>query len=111
MKDRANKILLWIATILVIVAYLFWEVIEEKTGYNIYFVGIALFITILSYIIYRALKYTITFILFWLSIGNLVDELMFDNTALYATELVYLSLVLIVAFFYNKRRRNIAVKP
>lgn len=111
MSPSNNKILLTIATIVIVVAYLFWGVVEKYTGVDIYFPAIALFICLISYYIYANHKYTISFILFWLSVGNFIDELFFDNTALYLTEIGYSVVVLCSAYFYNRKRLKNAVKP
>lgn len=106
MKDKSNILLLTVATILIVVAYLFWGVVQNITGYDIYFPGIALFILMVSFFIWKNFKYTISFILMWLAFGNFIDEVCFDNTALYFLEIAYAVLVLIVAYFYNKKKKK-----
>ena len=109
MQDKHNKILLWIATTVVVVAYLFWGFIQKITGVDIYFIGIAFFIFLMSLYVFLNHKYTISFVLMCLAFGNIVDEICLNNTELLASEIIYVIIVLIASIFYNryiKKLRN-----
>lgn len=111
MSHKQKIIFLSIATTVIVVAYLFWGYIQRFTGIDIYFPGIALFIVLMSLYVFINDRYTISFILFWLAFGNFIDELLMDNTSLKTTEIIYVLLILLFSYFYNRKRKKITAKP
>lgn len=113
MSDKSKIIFLWIATVIIIVAYMFWEVIfiftggdielynktgDLKGGIAIYFPLQAFFMVMLCWYINYGLHKPISFVLLWLSIGNFIDELFFDNTTTKSIEIIFAGLVFIIGY-------------
>lgn len=92
------KYLLYIATLISIITYLFWSYCPK----NSFYIGNALFIFMLCMYIFALDKQSfIKFVLFSLSLNNLLDELLFDNTILGYNELVILVIVPLIWFIKN----------
>lgn len=92
-----NKSILYIALILSIVTYLFWELIAFK----IFYIGNALVIFLLcTYLFYNDKKSFVKFCFFQLSLSNLLQEICNSNTTLEFSELL---LILIVPFIWYVR--------
>lgn len=119
MSTKNKIIFLWIATAIIVVAYLFWEAIFIATGGNlkhynetgetgmgidVFFPLQALFMCMLCWIVNSLLKYTVTFILFWLSLGNLIDELLFNNQSANNIEYAYAICVFVAGMFIHIRK-------
>lgn len=113
MSDKSKNIILWIATVVIIVAYLFWKPVfwltggdlklyeatgTLKGGFDLYYIFQALFMLLVCYYLSATFQRPVTFILFWLCAGNFVDELFFDNTAEKTTELGYSIFVFVLAY-------------
>lgn len=95
------KYFLHIATLISLITYLFWNFLPIGSFY----IGNALFISMLCmYIFSLDKKSFIKFVLFCLSLNNLFDELLFDNTILGYNELVILVIVPIIWLFKNKKK-------
>jgi len=99
------KYLLHIATILSILTYSFWIYFPKESFY----VGNGLFIFLLClYIFLQNRKSFIKFVLFCLSINNLLDELFFNPTELGVNELAFaISIPLIWLYKSNSNAREI----
>jgi len=94
------KYFLHIATLLSIITYLFWSYFPKGSFY----VCNALFIFMLCVYIFALDKQSfIKFVLLSLSLNNLFDELLFDNTILGYNELIILVIVPIIWLIKNKR--------
>lgn len=121
MSDKNKIIFLWIATVIIIVAYLFWKPIFWATGgdlklyeeigtvqggFDIYHIGQALFMLMLCWLINYIWRHTVTFILFWLCFGNFIDELFFDNTTCGEYELGFAVLVFALGIRYDIKRNE-----
>jgi hypothetical protein len=122
MSKKNQIVFLWIATAVIVVAYLFWKVIfwlsggdlttynetgDTSTGVDVFFQLQALFMLMLCWYIHYQKHYTITFILFWLCLGNFIDELLFDNTATSALEIFYAVAVFVRGYLYNEKKIEI----
>lgn len=96
------KYILHIATIISIITYLFWVQLPKGSFY----VGNGIFIFLLCvYIFLQERNNFIKFILFSLSLNNLLDELFFNPTQIGVNEI---SLLLIVPLiWYLKSRKNV----
>lgn len=99
------KYLLHIATPVSVITYLFWEHLP-KGGF---YVGNALFIFLLcTYIFTKDRQSFIKFVLFCLSLNNLLDELFFNPTELGINEVFFALIVVIIGFVkYNKNARKV----
>ncbi len=93
------KYLLYIATPVSLITYLFWEQLPKGSFY----IGNALFIFLLcSYIFVNHKQSFIKFVLFGLSLNNLIDELFFNPTELGYNELA-LAVSLPIIWFYKTK--------
>jgi len=99
---------LWIASIISIFAYSFWRYLWDFAFYPIQ----ALFIFLLSLVIFmQNRKLFISFFLLCTSIGNLFDELFFDNTITTKSEIIFALTIPIIWYFKNKyNARKICTK-
>lgn len=93
------KITLYIATIISIVTYLFWEALPKGSFY----IGNGLFIFLLCMVLYRSNKMFITYFLACISLSNLLDELFFNPRVLGWNEL---ALIIVVPAIWLYRNRN-----
>ena len=103
------KIILYIATILIVLLYLFWEQIENFLGFYIFEIGNSLFITLLcTYLFLTDKKSFIKFILFSLSLNNLIDELTLKTDKIYLSEILTGVAILLFAIYkyHNDRKRT-----
>lgn len=88
------KFILYVALFVSLITYLFWSYLPKGSFY----VGNSLFIMLICfYIFVTDRKSAIKFILFSLSINNLLDELFFDNTILQINEIITGICILIFA--------------
>ena len=95
-----GKIILYIATVISLITYLFWEYLP-KGGF---YVGNALFIFLLCiYLFLNDKKSIIKFILLALSLNNLLDEMFFDNTKLELNEILTALTIFIFAIIKKKK--------
>lgn len=119
MSIRNTKIFLWIATAVIVVAYLFWKPIfwltggdlkayeltgDTSTGLDVFFPLQALFMCMMCWLVNHLFKYTVTFILFWLSFGNLIDEVLLNNDHADWLEYCYAGVVLMVTFVIHRKK-------
>jgi hypothetical protein len=98
---KENNILIF-AIVVGIVTYLFWSLISDF-GYDIYYIGNALFIFLLAVYIKRVTpKSFITFFLVCITLSNLIDELFFDNTKFGINEIIA-TIILPIYYYLNER--------
>ena len=92
--------LIWVATVISIATYLFWGYLPKGSFY----IGNAIFIFILSLIIFiQNRKLFITFFLLCIAGNNLLDELFFEPTIFGLNELF---ITLIVPILYYARKNH-----
>lgn len=99
-----KKIILYIAIIISLFTYNLWHYLPKGSFY----VGNALFITLLSFYLYlKEPKSFITFVIFTLSINNLLDELFFGNTNTHVHEVLTAFFIVIIGLkkYSNDRER------
>ena len=97
------KIILYIATLIIVVTYLFWEQIENYLGFHIFEINTAIFITLLCvYLFFNDKKSLIKFVLLSLSLNNLFDELFFSPRLLEVNELITGLGIIIFAIIKSK---------
>jgi len=101
-RKGVYKQLLNIATIIIVLTFLFWDRLglTEDESILLFQRGNALFISIICLFIFiNFKKLWIAFFLFCISLNNLADELWFDNTKLQLNELLF---TLIITYFTIK---------
>lgn len=99
-KDK----ILSLAIVISLITYTFWSQISDF-GYDIYYIGNALFIFLLALYIRQVSKPSfITFFLFCLAINNLLDELLFDNTKFGGNEII--ATILLPLVYYLRKNNN-----
>lgn len=92
--------LIWVATIVSIVTYLFWVYLPKGSFY----IGNALFIFLLTLIIFKQNRNLfITFFLLCIAGNNLLDELFFEPRKLGINEIIF---ALIIPFIYYARKNR-----
>ena len=92
--------LIWVATIISIATYLFWDYLPKGSFY----IGNALFIFLLSLIIFiQNRNLFITFFLLCIAGNNLLDELFFEPTKIGINEIIF---ALITPLFYYARKNR-----
>lgn len=92
------KILLYLATLISIVTYSFWQQIKEITDVSVFYIGNALFISLICFYIYlQDRKSFIKFLLFELSVANLFKEIFLDPGILTLSEAL---LIVIIPFIW-----------
>ena len=90
-----------------IVTYSFWDLISNL-GYDIYYIGNALFIFLLALYIKQVSKPSfLTFFLFCLALNNLLDELLFDNTKFGINEIIASVLLILVYYFRTTDKKYV----
>tara|TARA_R110000851_G_scaffold24775_4_gene71749 strand:+ start:3542 stop:3838 length:297 start_codon:yes stop_codon:yes gene_type:complete len=95
-----GKPILYIATVISSITYLFWSYLPKGSFY----IGNALFILLLCvYLFLNDKKSIIKFILLSLSLNNLLDEIFFDNTKLELNEILTALTIFIFAITKKKR--------
>lgn len=93
--------ILYIASILSILTYSLWNYIP--IDYFFYY-GNSIFICLLCiYIFFTDKQSNIKFILFALSVNNLLDELFFDNTKFELNEILFFLAIIVLTRFRNGR--------
>jgi hypothetical protein len=104
-KKETN--ILRLAIVVGIVTYSFWDLISNL-GYDIYYIGNALFIFLLALYIKQVSKPSfLTFFLFCLALNNLLDELLFDNTKFGINEIIATILLILVYYFRTTDKKNV----
>lgn len=94
MTDKIIKIALFIS----IITYQFWDLFPKGSFY----IGNAIFILLLSTVVYLSQKSLWTFLLICLSLNNLLDELFFNPTKQGLNE-VFVLIVVPVIWYVIKR--------
>jgi hypothetical protein len=95
-----GKPILYIATVISLITYLFWSYMPKGSFY----VGNAIFILLLCvYLFLNNKESVIKFVLMSLSINNLLDEVFFDNTKLELNEILTALTIFIFALIRKKK--------
>jgi hypothetical protein len=95
-----GKPILYIATVISLITYLFWSYMPKGSFY----VGNAIFILLLCvYLFLNNKESVIKFVLMSLSINNLLDEVFFDNTKLELNEILTALTIFIFAIIKKKK--------
>lgn len=98
------KWLLYLALIISIITYSFWEQIKELTGIGVFYMGNALFITLICFYIFKKDKKSfITFVLFEVSFANLIKEIALNQSVLTLGEAL---LIVIIPFIWYLKHSN-----
>lgn len=117
-EDRKNKVLLWSAIIVCVIAFQFWDSLKESVGVflsnnygysiNFYHTGMALFYCLLAVFIFKNFKkYFASFVLLCLTINNLMDELIFNPEKIQLNEYsIILFLAIYWAYHYHKHSKK-----
>lgn len=102
MIDKIKKYLLYIAFIISLIVYSFWKYIKEVYNVQIFYIGVATYITILSYQIYKDNKNSfIRFLLFELAVANLIKELFLNPGELLLQEALLIVIVPVIWYLRN----------
>lgn len=97
------KLILYIAIVVSLVTYLFWGYLPKGSFY----IGNSLFIFLICLYTYlKDSKNILIFILFSLSLNNLFDEILFDNTKFQINELIIGFSILIFSLIKYKNDRK-----
>lgn len=105
-----NKFLLWMALFIGLFTYSFWGIIKDFFGIGIFYSGNALFIFSICLFLFNSnRKSLICFLLLFVSLNNLLDELFFDATKIQYNEAVLLILAPFIWYLKTKinARKNI----
>ena len=95
-----GKPILYIATVISIITYLFWSYMPK----GCFYIGNAIFILLLCvYLFLNNKESVIKFVLMSLSINNLLDEVFFDNTKLELNEILTALTIFIFALIRKKK--------
>mgnify|MGYP003630672548 CR=1 FL=1 len=98
-----DKPILYMATVVSLITYLFWSYLPKGSFY----IGNAIFILLLCvYLFLNDRGSVIKFTLISLSINNLLDEMFFDNTKLELNEILTVLTIFIFALIKNKNVRK-----
>ena len=98
-----NKVILYIALIISILTYFFWEAMFT----NAFYIGNALFISMLcTFLYYNDKKSFIKFCLFNLSLSNLLQELFNKNITLGYPELLLIIFVPLMWYIRNVLKKD-----
>lgn len=98
------KLILYIATVLIVINYLFWKQIEDYLGFYIFEINTAIFISLIcSYMFFTDKNSLIKYILFAMSLNNLFDELTLDTDTLKISELLTGVSIFIFALIRKKK--------
>ena len=91
-----------LALLISIITHSFWQQIKEITDFSIFYIGNALFISMICFYLYNTDKNSfIKFLIFELSVANLIKELFLDPGILTLTEAL---LIVIVPFIWYLRK-------
>jgi hypothetical protein len=104
-KKETN--ILRLAIVVAIVTYSFWDLISNL-GYDIYYIGNALSAFLLALYIKQVSKPSfLTFFLFCITLNNLLDELLFDNTKFGINEIIATILLILVYYFRTTDKKDV----
>ena len=91
-----------------IFTYSFWKVILNLYKIPIYYIGNALTIFLLALYIKQVSKPSfLTFFLFCITLNNLLDELLFDNTKFGINEIIASVLLILVYYFRTTDKKYV----
>ena len=95
-----GRLILYIATVISLITYLFWEYLPKGSFY----MGNALFILLLCiYLFLNDKGSVIKFTLLSLSLNNFLDETFFDNTEFEINEILTLLTIITFALIRKKK--------
>jgi hypothetical protein len=104
-QDQMTDKILKLSIVVSIVTYMLWKQALDYFGLHIFYIGIALSHFLLALYIERTTeKRFITFLLLAITLNNLLDELLFDNTKFGINEII--ATVLIPIAYYLKSNNN-----
>lgn len=105
-KTKIGNIILWVSIIISLFTYLGWRPINDYYGIHIFYIGILIFIFLISIYIWKiSLKNELpAFILFALSLNNLIDYLFYNTKTLQENELV--GFIIIIIFSVKIKLKN-----
>jgi hypothetical protein len=105
--QRKEDKILWLATFVGLGTYLFWKPLYDL-GIGVYYIGNALAIFLLALYIKQVSKPSfLTFFLFCITLNNLLDELLFDNTKFGINEIIATILLILVYYFRTTDKKNV----
>jgi len=107
-KKIFDKYVLWIAFIISLITYSFWGYIKEATGFRIFYLGVALFILLLSYKIRLDDKKSfIKFLIYELAVANLIKELFLEPGKLKLGEALLIVIIPFIWYLKNDKYNRI----
>lgn len=99
-----DKILLWLALLVGLVTFSLWSIIRDYFGIPIFYTGNSFFIFLLCVFLLNKFKDSLVcFLLFGLSLNNLIDELFFNPTEIQFNEIILLILLPILWHLKTKK--------
>lgn len=99
-----GKILIYVTIFISIVTYLFWDIIKEKTGISIFWIGNALSVFLMAIVIFiNNIKFFGSFFLLCITFNNLIDELFCDPTKFGLNEIIFALILPIIWLIKYKR--------
>lgn len=103
----ANRILR-LAIFVSIFTFSFWKVVLDLYKIPIYYIGNALSAFLLALYIKQVSKPSfLTFFLFCITLNNLLDELLFDNTKFGINEIIATILLILVYYFRTTDKKYV----
>jgi hypothetical protein len=103
----ADKILK-LAVFVGVFTYSTWEIIYKLYKIPIYYIGNALCVFLLALYIKQVSKPSfLTFFLFCITLNNLLDELLFDNTKFGVNEIIASVLLILVYYFRTTEKKYV----
>lgn len=102
LKIDKMKWVLYLATLISIITYSFWQQIKQLTDFSIFYIGNALFISLICfYMYYNDKKSFIKFFIFELSVANLIKELFLDPSILTLGEALLIVVIPFIWYLWN----------
>ena len=97
MKEADKIKILYAAIFVSFITYNFWKPILKYFDFEIFYIGIALFIFLLALYIRQISKPSFTtFFLFCLALNNLLDELLFEPQKIGYNEYIATAIIIVV---------------
>ena len=104
MADKILKLAVFVG----VFTYSTWEIIYKLYKIPIYYIGNALTIFLLALYIKQVSKPSfLTFFLFCITLNNLLDELLFDNTKFGINEIIATILLILVYYFRTTDKKDV----
>ena len=98
------KLLLYVATVLILVNYLFWQQIENYLGFQVFEINTAIFIfAVCAYMFFTDKDSFIKYILFAISLNNMFDELTLKTDNLNISEILVGISILVFSLIKQKK--------